>query len=632
MISNGFSDILINEKVNINFKDSNGFTALHLGALFGNLSFVEYCIQKSVCDINVKNNEGETPLHLASRRNFLHVVSFLIDKGAEIEAKDINGHTALYLACINNYKDVVHILSNKQTKDKLDYKERIQLLLKAVTKGYNDIVNILFENTEFDMAELQNEYHLLHEAIINGHKIIVENVLKRGFQINSVWDSYTPLHVAVKFNHRSIAQFLLSRGANPKEEPIQKNKEGRTPLYSAVIAKNIEMVETLLNAEAGAFIIDNNKSRFAAIKMLIKAKENDFTINRGSLLHLSAAVGSLEMTKYFVDNEADIHAKDRTGFKPVHVAIINGFKNIVEFYLDHGIHVSDLRCDHLTLLHLAAQTGKSNVFELLIERSADVNAVSIDGSTPIHVAAENGFKDIVGILLHNGAYYNALDGSKLTPLQLSKENSINTLLRILEELFSAVETNDHFLLENEIKVGFNYSTYCFANAKCLKNEILLHFASKKDCKEIVDILLKQGVNPNASDPNNYTPLHYAAKSSHYNVVKSLLMNGAVYNALSHNQETPLDIAVGKEVINLLCFVSESFKKVQLNNHSILKDLKKDIVLAKIALRAKNRECRTLIEVAILCDFPKVEQLKELFQDNRLFKIAKTEKTEIRRIL
>ncbi|GIY02781.1 ankyrin-1 [Caerostris extrusa] len=210
------------------------------------------------------------------------------------------------------------------------------------------------------------------------------------------------------------------------------------------------------------------------------------------------------------------------GYKPIHVAAEMGFKDIVEFYLDR-------------------------------ERSADVNAVSIFGSTPLHLAAGNDFKDIVGMLLHNGAYYNALDGFNLTPLQLSKENCISTLLRIVEELFSAVEKNDYFMLENEIKVGFNYSKYCFANAKCLKNETLLHFASKNGCEEIVVILLKQKINPNTRDPNKYTPLHYAAKSSHFNVVKSLLMNGAVYNALSHNQETALDIAVGKRNYQYVTF-------------------------------------------------------------------------------
>ncbi|GIY30595.1 hypothetical protein CDAR_461182, partial [Caerostris darwini] len=621
MISNGLSDILINEKVNINFTDANGFTALHLGALFGDLSFVEYCIQKNVSDINVKNNEGSTPLHLASRGNFQHVVSFLIDKGAEINAKDNNCHTALYFACINNYKDVVHIFINKETKDKLGCKERIQLLLNAVINGYNDIVNILFQNTVFDVAELENEHHLLHEAASAGYRRIVESLLKRGFHVDAQRDSYTPLHTSVQFNHLSIAQFLLSKGANQ----TVKDKVGRTPLHLAVVYNNIEMVETLLNAEADAFITENNKksitehqsvnNRLDVIKILIQKKESHvtFKINGNTLLHLSALDGSLKMTKYFVDNGADIHAKENRGYKPVHVAAERGFKDIVELYLDRGVHVSDLGCDHLTLLHIAAQTGKSNVCELLIERSADVNAGSIYGSTPIHSAAGNGFKDILGMLLHNGAYYNALDGFKLTPLQRSKENSISTLLRIVEELFRAVERNDHLLFENEIKEGEKHSSYCFANVKCVKNETLLHFASKKGCEEIVDILLKHGINPNALDPNKYTPLHYAAKSSHFNVVKSLLMNGAVYNSLSQNQEIPLDIAVGKEVINLICFVSESFEKIRLNNHSVLSDLKKDINLAKIALRAKNRGDRTLIQFAILSDFPETKQLKELFQ-------------------
>ncbi|GIY31604.1 hypothetical protein CEXT_499351 [Caerostris extrusa] len=226
IISNGLGDILINEKVNINFTDANGFTALHVGASFGNLSFVEYCAQTNVRDINVKNNEGETPLHLASRCNFQHIVSFLIDKEADVFTKENNKKSTTGRRLVNHRLDIVKIL-------------------------------------------------------------------------------------------------------------IQEK-------------------------ECGA----------------------SFKINGNTLLHLLAAVGSLEMTKYFVDNGADVHAKDSTGYKPVHVAAVSGFKEIVEFYLDGGIHVSDLGCDHLTLLHLAAQAGKSNVCELLIERSADVSAVSIYGSTP----------------------------------------------------------------------------------------------------------------------------------------------------------------------------------------------------------------------------------------------------------
>ncbi|GIY83972.1 uncharacterized protein CDAR_532851 [Caerostris darwini] len=91
---------------------------------------------------------------------------------------------------------------------------------------------------------------------------------------------------------------------------------------------------------------------------------------------------------------------------------------------------------------------------------------------------------------------------------------------------------------------------------------------------------------------------------------------------SQNGETPLHIAVEKEIISLLRFVSDSFKKVQLHNHSVLSDLRKDIDLAKIVLRAKNRGDRTLIEFAILSDFPETKQLKELFQDIRLEIIAR----------
>ncbi|GIY84611.1 ankyrin-1 [Caerostris extrusa] len=237
--------LLLDKNADVNIQTNLGLTPLHYAAqnghhdlaimlldhkalidraLFGDLPFVEYCIQKHDNDINAKNNEGETSLHLASRGNFQHVVSFLIDKGAEIDAKDNNGHTALYFTCINNYKDVVHILINKQTKD---YKERIQLLIIAVIKAYNDIVNILFQNTDFDVAELEHEYHLLHEAVRAGHRMIVENLFKRRFQIDTERDSSTPAYFSTIQASFNRAIFCYQR------VPIKqlKIKEGRTPLH-----------------------------------------------------------------------------------------------------------------------------------------------------------------------------------------------------------------------------------------------------------------------------------------------------------------------------------------------------------------------------------------------------------------
>jgi HEAT repeat protein len=70
-----------------------------------------------------------------------------------------------------------------------------------------------------------------------------------------------------------------------------------------------------------------------------------------------------------------------------------------------------------TPLHIAVWEGRKELVELLLAKGADVNArTNPMGSTPLHFAASDGRKDLVELLLAHGADVNAKNNNSQTPL------------------------------------------------------------------------------------------------------------------------------------------------------------------------------------------------------------------------
>ncbi|GFU11199.1 ankyrin-3 [Nephila pilipes] len=622
------------KKANIDIEDY-GYTGLHLSAFLGNLELLKYCFENdTTCSIDARDSSGSTALHMAVLGNHQEIVSFLIDNGAEINIKDANGDTPLLLAAKNNCINITRLLIKKEECISGD---RIESLNSAVFAGHHDIVKILLKQCKFDTHALQEEYGLLHKSVKIGHMIVTKVLLENGFKIDACWKEKhsTPLHLAVMHDHFEISKILLSKGADPN---IQ-NEYGFTPLHIAAMRGNTNLVEILLEKKADVFITDSQNRyvieiailsiQLDVVKLLVQTENIDVNLRRKhdfTLLHFSALTGSKEITEYLVEKRANIDAKDVYGSKPIHIAIRKGFTNIVEYFLSCNMKIDDLDGNGLTLLHIAADSGEANISELLIKRKANINAFNLNNETPIHLAAANGHKKVIDILLHNGAFYNIRNKMEQTPLHKTKDESIASVLRAVENLFISVKNNDFMDVETQLKT--NISEFCFINANCMINYTLLHYASQNGYEKIVETLLKHKANPNVRNKKKFTPLHFAAEYSHFAIVKELLANGAIYDANSNTHKTPFKLATDKNVINLLDFLSNVFTKIRNNDSSVLLDLssiKEDISIVKAVMKANNLEGNTLLEVALLCNFEKTEELKQLFQADEihLFELCDT---------
>lgn len=97
---------LLEQGANIHWADKDGYQALHLASLQGNLAIVELLLSHGA-DANAISSRFATSLHLAATRGHVEVVDVLLDAGVSVDHAKHDGWTALHKAAANGHDEVV---------------------------------------------------------------------------------------------------------------------------------------------------------------------------------------------------------------------------------------------------------------------------------------------------------------------------------------------------------------------------------------------------------------------------------------------------------------------------------------------------------------------------------------------
>jgi ankyrin repeat protein len=130
--------------------------------------------------------------------------------------------------------------------------------------------------------------------------------------------------------------------------------------------------------------------------------------------------------KKLIELGSDVNACYR-GKKAIHFAIDYGCTNAVAFLIEHGLHIHARDVSGYTPLHLACLNLNEDIIDLLIKAGGDVNEVHpVNGRTPLHSACEYSNAEGIKLLLAAGANVMARRKDGKTPLHdLCKANCVN---------------------------------------------------------------------------------------------------------------------------------------------------------------------------------------------------------------
>ncbi|KAL6966599.1 hypothetical protein U1Q18_032381 [Sarracenia purpurea var. burkii] len=92
----------------------------------------------------------------------------------------------------------------------------------------------------------------------------------------------------------------------------------------------------------------------------------------------------------------------------------------------------------------------------------------------------------------------------------------------------------------------------------------LHMASANGHLDIVDYLIRNGADVNASNVEKNTPLHWACLNGHIEVVKNLILAGASVSVLNSHERTPMDEAVSRGKMDVIDAINAAVTQVELN--------------------------------------------------------------------
>jgi len=90
--------LLLNAGTDVNAKDRDGATAIHMAAFHGHTEMVELLLDRGA-DVNAQTHDIQaTALHAAALGGHAPTAQALLDRGAQVDAEDDKGHTPMFYA------------------------------------------------------------------------------------------------------------------------------------------------------------------------------------------------------------------------------------------------------------------------------------------------------------------------------------------------------------------------------------------------------------------------------------------------------------------------------------------------------------------------------------------------------
>jgi ankyrin repeat protein len=454
---------------NVNYRDpkNQGRTPLMLTLVFGSADKVRLLVA-SKADVNMKSGDGLSALMYAVDGGNLEIIAILIKARADVNARDNDGMTPLM----------------RVTRMNVFEKEPVLAAARALLDAKADV----------NAADREGD---------------------------------TVLMLAVRAGNGDLAGLLVGRGAGVNT----KNGSGRTALMDAKLNEDAEMVALL--KKAGAVDLPNRDD-----DLFLAVKNNDLSAAKAAIaaganvnsprhlyLHRACANGSAGMARLLVDAKINVNAAGYGGETALSAALSAKSAELLKLLTSAGADVNIHDEKGNTLLILVAQNMSdpdlyAEFAGMLLNAGARANEKGEKGMTALMWASGQGLPEVVKRLLAGGADPGLKDDNGMTALMFAANFGQMDSVKLLIKAGAKANDADNAgwtALFHAIKGAFDpampaYLVSCGAKVNVMAQGgwTPLMEAASKGKPDIVQYLIKAGVDVNARSGEGRTALGYAS--------------------------------------------------------------------------------------------------------------------------
>ncbi|KAK6167942.1 hypothetical protein SNE40_021864 [Patella caerulea] len=528
--------------------DNNSRTILH-NACDSNhdvVEIIDFLIENGF-DVNAKDGDGSTPLHLAVHQGRELNVSVLISRGASVLVLDNNGRSPAHVIC-----------SVDDGRNDIDVSGILNQLIEAGSpinssdqRGLIPLQEAVFNVNRNCIYGLLNIKHMM----VNIDDEMIQSILNDASQLSDYTLFRSILDEVKRYSLLNIDKMTLSRRCGSLENlkalhsagvDFHVTDENFSLLQESCIAGTVEIVKYLIDEigldinytdmygqTAATYCCRSKINPVEKLKIILLRRGNLDVLDRNncSLLHYSCIVGLTETVKYLVNEiELDVNLKDIDGYTPAILCAISTINPVDKLKLLSlkGGNLGAVDNNNRSLLRFSCEYGTTETVKYLVnEIRLDVNRKNINGATSAMYCAASQINpvDKLEFLSLKGCKLDVVDSEKCNLLHIScrqgttetvkylvnvigldiKHKNINDLTPAVYCALSKINAIDKLkflsLKEGNLDVVDN------------ENRSLLQHCCREGLTETVKYLVNEiGLDINYKDINGATPAMYCAAS------------------------------------------------------------------------------------------------------------------------
>ena len=359
--------------LDVNLRDAHGMTALMAATQYASISVIQNLLDHSAIEVNLATPSGRTALSFAAESRNEDIVTTLLSKGADpnIKRKVGDRDSATVAAAYGN----------------LD-------ALTVFLDSYPDLIGSSDDRGRGLLHYVCSEINY-SEDDERTRRALVDLLLSKGLDVNVLCKNRraTPLHEACRVGNLVVAQYLLSRNANPSIEDI----DGRTPFLVAWLHGKDDL--TALFTARTPFLPTPPLSSLPPWSLVQKHQD--------AFLLAQLAAGTL--------NPSSLCAPDPdTGCTALHYAVTTSNIPLLSALLSHSSPSSPIINSQdffaRTPLFLAAYFDKADPLRVLLAHGANWRITNAFGDTPLDAALGRQDWEVALALVEAGAMVSKRKG------------------------------------------------------------------------------------------------------------------------------------------------------------------------------------------------------------------------------